>query len=289
MKTTKSNIIGIVSALMISLASCTETMDVAEHETQIANVMQADQLVIDSLNSRYINTMLAIDKNLTAIRVEQGILIQSSRGSDAGMDRKEKILAGIRALDEKLAENKMKLTQLEKQLKKIKKGNAELQLTLNLAKERILEEEATIAEMREEIEQKGMQLALANHELKAKTAENDELARRNEQMHKFINTVYVVGGTFKQLKKDNIVERKGDILGVGGVEVVKTNVDKTKFTELNKEENTFLSFRGTHAKLISSHPANSYTITNNNNVAEIVIKDPDTFWSSSKYLVVQVN
>jgi hypothetical protein len=44
------------------------------------------------------------------------------------------------------------------------------------------------------------------------------------------------------------------------------------------------------AKVLSTHPADSFTMeTDNNGYAQLIIKDKKQFWSVSKYLVLRVN
>jgi hypothetical protein len=43
------------------------------------------------------------------------------------------------------------------------------------------------------------------------------------------------------------------------------------------------------AELLTAHPAGSYTLVRDNNKQYILkITNPDTFWSTSKYLVIEV-
>ena len=43
------------------------------------------------------------------------------------------------------------------------------------------------------------------------------------------------------------------------------------------------------AQLLTAHPSNSYNLSKDVNGQYVLrITDPDTFWSTSKYLVVQV-
>ena len=61
------------------------------------------------------------------------------------------------------------------------------------------------------------------------------------------------------------------------------------FTEINGNERKTINLYSNSARLISSHPSDSYELsTDNSGKYKLTIIDPHSFWSSSKYLVILV-
>ena len=62
------------------------------------------------------------------------------------------------------------------------------------------------------------------------------------------------------------------------------------FTAMDYTKTTEISINGRNAKVITSHPSDSYLLevdkTNNEIIKNITIINPEKFWSVSKYLVI---
>lgn len=73
-------------------------------------------------------------------------------------------------------------------------------------------------------------------------------------------------------------------------EVLKSDkFNKRYFTKIDIRNTKEIALDSKKAKVLTSHPANSYTLTTGSN-GHLVLKITNTnaFWSMSKYLVVQV-
>ncbi|MBL7931392.1 MAG: hypothetical protein JNL60_05805, partial [Bacteroidia bacterium] len=97
-------------------------------------------------------------------------------------------------------------------------------------------------------------------------------------------------GTYKELRDKNIVEKSGGVAGIGRTKTLSKKIDKTKLTELSQKENTSLVLKGNDPKIITNHPADSYTLTpSGEDMVTLTINNPDSFWSNSRYLVVETH
>ena len=72
---------------------------------------------------------------------------------------------------------------------------------------------------------------------------------------------------------------------------MKQDFNPSAFTAIDMMQTNKIELDGKEASLITNHPSDSYKLERNANeeVKDIIITDPEKFWSTSKYLVVMVN
>ena len=97
---------------------------------------------------------------------------------------------------------------------------------------------------------------------------------------KQINTAWYVFGTKKELQSQNIYE-KGRVL--------QSNFNKNYFTKIDIRIVKEIKLYSKSVKIMTAHPANSYQLLQDANKQYVLrINNPQSFWSTSKYLVVLV-
>jgi hypothetical protein len=115
------------------------------------------------------------------------------------------------------------------------------------------------------------------------TTLKDDKARKEEtisQQDKELNTAWYVFGTKRELKEQNILKSG---------EVLQGNFNKNYFTKIDIRVDKEIKLMSRDAKLLTNHPAGSYTLERDANKQYVLrITNPQQFWSTSKYLVVQV-
>jgi len=290
MKTIKSTILGMTFISLLSLSSCEDSMSLAEHEKDIAEMQEQEQYDRDSMEGVYITTLDEIDKNLDAIREKEGMLLYfPSPDDEVGINKKERIINDISMINTLLEQNKEKLKKMEASLSSYKNGKRELLSSIEQSKVRIQKQEEEIQNLKNLLQENNYKISELNKQLDDKTQLAEVLNDKSNKQTKDLNRVYFATGTYKELKKNKIIEKTGGVLGLGRVEKLSKEVDRSKFVELDKTESTVLMVNGKHPKIITDHPMNSYTVTESgNDMAQLVIKDPEGFWSASKYLVIEV-
>ena len=71
--------------------------------------------------------------------------------------------------------------------------------------------------------------------------------------------------------------------------MLQSSFNKEYFTKIDIRVDKEIKLYSTSAKLLTAHPASSYTLQRDANKQYVLrITDPLTFWSTSKYLVVLV-
>jgi len=97
---------------------------------------------------------------------------------------------------------------------------------------------------------------------------------------KQLNTAWFVFGTKKELKEQRIYDDG---------KVLQNNFNREYFTKIDIRVDKEIKLMSRDAKLLTNHPAGTYTLQRDANKQYVLrITNPQQFWSTSKYLVVQV-
>ena len=84
-----------------------------------------------------------------------------------------------------------------------------------------------------------------------------------------------------------IINKTGGLLGIGRTSQIDPNIDNSKFTRIDYTKVNDIDLNSTGAKIITAHPSDSYALDKNHGkTINLMINDPEKFWSASKYLVV---
>jgi len=77
------------------------------------------------------------------------------------------------------------------------------------------------------------------------------------------------------------------LLGIGQTAKVSNNLDMNMFTKIDYLQTTTIPINSKHIKIVSTHPTGSFSLDKTGKmVNSLMITDPQTFWSVSKYLVI---
>ncbi len=110
------------------------------------------------------------------------------------------------------------------------------------------------------------------------------------QKNALLNTAYYIIGEVGELKEKKIVNEKGGFFSPNQSEKVNPDFNKDYFTKVDIKQTTHIKIGGKGAKLISTHPSDSYKLekdTKNN--SNLIITNPQKFWSESKFLVISID
>lgn len=245
----------------------------------------------DSSLNHFVNSFNEIEANLDAVAEKQKIISSySGEKGELNKDKQARINAEIKAINDLMSENRKEIAALSKKLKSSKNKNALL--------------EKTIATLTEQLSQKDLELAALNQQLatldsKINTLKTvvDSLYIQNRVNSEIINSqtadlhsAYYRVGKKNELKNDKIIQQKGGVLGMGKTVTLSENLNKNKFTAIDYTKTTSFPIDGNNPKIITSHPADSYTLiedkSNEEAVTSLAVTNPEKFWSTSKYLVV---
>jgi len=105
-----------------------------------------------------------------------------------------------------------------------------------------------------------------------------------DQSHK----AYYVVGNYSDLKEKGIVDKEGGL--IFKQQHATRNVNVKNFTLIDRTKVTTIDINLRKARLISSHPKDSYEIiydeTDTKLARQLVIKDAAQFWKNTDFLII---
>lgn len=259
-------------------------------KTGAGDASQADSLqrVIDQKDDE-INDMMGtlndIQEGFRQINEAEGKveLMQSGEGTNKAQQLRE----SVQFIAERMEQNRQLIEKLRQQLRESSFKGDQLKKTIDNLTRQIQEKDQELQRLRAELDAKDIHISELDETINNLNSDVSSLKSETEQKTETINTqdrqlntAWYVFGTSSELKEQGILV-KGKVL--------QGNFNKEYFTKVDIRVMKELKLYSKSAELLTSHPASSYTLTRDANKQYILrITNPDTFWSTSKYLVIQV-
>lgn len=271
------------------LASCGQGQQTTD-ESAIQQERDSLQRIINEKDIELNDIMGTFDEVQEGIRrineAEGRLTIAESNPESAS--NKEVIRENMQFIREAMQQNRDMIAQLKDKLRassfnaeKLRKTVENLQAQIETQNKRIQELEATLAEKDAQLEAQGEQINTLNENVNTLTEENNKKADTVASQEKQLNAAWFVFGTKNELKEQKILQ-KGDVLRDG-------DFNKDYFTQIDIRYDKVIKFYSKSATILSNHPSGSYQmIKDSKGLYELHISDPVKFWSTGRYLVVQV-
>lgn len=245
----------------------------------------------DSVINDWLMTFDQIEKDLNLIKQKENLITLKSSESELSKDKKAQVLADIKSINNLLDENKKKLASLSAQLRNSNGTIKGLEARITTLESTMKQYESDIAALKTTVEKKDMEIGQLNVKvasLDTTVSQQGETIKGQTQM---LHQAFYVSGTFKELKEKGIVTKEGGFLGLGRKGTLVSDSKEALFSKVDITELKTIPVHSKSAKLITSHPSNSYQFVpeGDKGIAYIEIKDPEMFWKISKYAVVQIN
>ncbi|MDE5800357.1 MAG: hypothetical protein K2H74_04980, partial [Paramuribaculum sp.] len=171
------------------------------------------------------------------------------------------------------------IQNLESQIKANETTIADLTNQLSEANVRIESLSGTVDELNQTVEN-------VTNELGQAKEENATMQQQNAELDEQANRCYYVIGSSSELKKHNVTQ--GGFLKK--TKVKGDYVDNSYFTAADRRALTRIPTHSKKAKVLSSQPADSYSITDDASGNKVVnILNSTRFWGTMNYLVIQVD
>jgi predicted RNase H-like nuclease (RuvC/YqgF family) len=283
--------LGIILSACVLAFGCTDYKSQVEKLTLEKEALAYETHFKDSAINSFVQSFNEIEENLREVELKQNVIVKSTADGELKKQSKERINASIAAINVLMEENRTKIAELSKQLKN--------------SKVKVARFDKMVASLNEQLEQKNAELAQLNAELAnlnttvatlnttVDTLKMDVAAKSTviETQTTALNKAYYTTGTSKELETKQVISKEGGFLGLGKAKQLKQDFNPNVFTTIDKTQTSTIELVGKDAKLVTNHPTGSYKIERNEKeeVKDIVITDPEKFWSASKYLVVMVD
>ena len=204
-----------------------------------------------------------------------------------GASRQQQIRENMQFIQQRMAENRELIAKLRNQVKNGSIKSEQLQKTIENMAKQLEEKDHQIKDLYAQLEAKDIHIEelqnttnTLNKNVDILQDDNAKKANTINTQDKQLNTAWFAYGTKKELKEQNIL--------VDG-KVLQENFNKNYFTKVDIRTLKALKLYSKSAKLLTMHPSSSYKLERDAQDQYVLhITNPQLFWSTSKYLVVQV-
>ena len=279
------NILMMVMCLM-ALASCKQEK-VAPALPQNSQVDSLSRIIEQKDNE--INDMMELFNE-----VEEGFRLISEAENRVNLvkngewaDKAQRIRENIQFIQQRLSQNRELIAKLRQQLRESSIKGDQLKRTLDNLVKQLEEKDGQLRDLRAQLDAKDIHIAELDQTISDLHQDVDNLKGESQQKSNTINTqdkqlhtAWFVFGTKKELKEQGILD---------GGKVLQGNFNKNYFTKIDIRVEKEIKLYSKSAKLLTMQPSSSYTLARDSkNQYVLRISNPQIFWSTSKYLVIQV-
>ncbi len=230
-------------------------------------------------------TLNEIEDGFREINEAQGRLTIDRRGE--GADATERIRENMRYIQETMAQNAELIEKLQSRLRESGNKSEQLRHTIDNLVAQMEQKSAELEQLRDELASKNIRIAELEETTASLSQDVSTLQEQNQQQDQTIskqdrqlNAAWYAVGTKRELKDHNIL-KKGDVL--------QGDFDASYFTEIDIRRVSQINLNSKSADILTNHPASSYRLERDQNkIYTLYITNAQQFWSTSKYLVVQV-
>ena len=225
-----------------------------------------------------------------------------------GADKATVIKEQIQFIAQRMKENRELIKKLQEQLKETGFKGDQMRKTIENLQAQLIQKDGELKKLRAELQAKNIHIAeldetinglnsdvaSLNTSVQNLNTEKTNLTNEKAQLQsesnkksetissqdKQLNTAWYVFGTKKELKQNNILNNG---------KVLREGFNRNYFTKIDIRVDKEIKLYSKSAKILTAHPSNSYSLSKDSNGQYVLrISDPQSFWSTSKYLVVQV-
>ena len=279
--------LAIMAVCALAVASCTDGVK----QAQLAAEMQRDSLnqIIEQKENEITDMMTTfsdIEEGFREITEAQSRVTLAKQGE--GTNSAQRIRENMQFIQSTMKQNKELINKLKQQVREGSIKSEQLKKLVENLTQQMEEKDRQLQVLRAELDKKDIhiaeldeQVADLNSSVADLTEETNQKSQTINPQDKQLNTAWFVFGTKKELKEQKILSDG---------EVLRSNFNKEYFTKIDIRVDKEIKLYSKSAKILTSHPSGAYTLQRDANKQYVLrITDPQTFWSTSKYLVIQVN
>jgi cell division protein FtsB len=273
---------GATLMALLLLTACGGKTDTSALEQTIDSLRQANQQQQNSLQemTTFVTTM---SDGMNAIAQQENMIFNNGGNEGTSLD-KEQLKSHLETLANTLTEQRSKIKALTDSLKARGADLGKMQGLIDNLTRQLEEKDKVIAQLRQDVEQKNFSIADLQKKLNvamAGSAQYEQRAAKAEKELATITSAYVLMGTKEALLDGGYIDKRKH--------VQTETMPKGDFTKVNIYQFTELDIPTRSPKLLTDHPRKSYSIEKiDKENRKLVITNPQLFWSSSRYLIIQV-
>ena len=232
-----------------------------------------------------VSTMNDIEEGFRAISAAENRVSVARQGEGASM--KERIQENMAFIQQTMNQNRELISKLRNQLRQSSVKGDQLRRTLDNLQKQLEEKDSQLKQLMAELQAKDIHITELTEQVSDLSENVKELREDTKQkattissQDKQLHTAWFVFGTKRELKEQGIIEDG---------RVLQGNFNKDYFTQIGIRYDKVIKFYSKSANILSNHPSGSYQmVKDSKGMYELHISDPVKFWSTGRYLVVQV-
>lgn len=281
----------LFAVLGIALIACNnhkkelEGMQIKNDSLTAVNVEQGEAVM------EFVASFNDIQETLDSIKqLEKMISVSTNQpGAENNVSAKDQIEQDIIAIHSMLRRNKEMVATLRARLKKSEGKTAELGKMISFLGNQIEAKDAEIAKLRDELASMNIKVENLSTQVKDLSSENENKNREIENKTNELNAAYYALGSKRELIDNKVITREGGVLGIGKSSTLAKDFNQDYFTKVDIRKLKYIPLNVKKAKIITSHPSDSYRISGAKTADTLFITDPNRFWTSSKHLVIMID
>ncbi len=247
----------------------------------------------DSISAQVIEATKTINEVYTRLSMMSGkTLVTSDIEKPQGNIRQE-MIGLIDSLGVKLTDRKQQISSLKNRISKMKSENttlseqlATLEKTVNDLNTIIINQEQTISVLRGEVNQLRSENVQLTEQKQQLTEQKQAVTKERDQLTTEKYTVYIAIGSKSEFEQKGMIEKRGKVLFFGGVWQPTGSFKKEDYRTIDYRQVQIFDVPKDF-KVVTKHDASLLEIiSTNGNTSTVKVKDPDTFWAVSKYLII---
>lgn len=272
-------IIPILLAAVAFISSCNEFIDKSA-DKKLIEQNDSLKIVIEKRDSS-INEMLEciriVEEGFADINKAQGRIDIAGNNEQS---RENRLKEDIEYITLQLNKNKEYIERLRAILAENSSATKELKATIERLETALEQKNIEIADLYEKLRNKELHISRLDTIIDNLTRHNTAQEIALMENEKAMNSVWYVIGSKKELKKEKILS-SGEVM-------LNSSANKGYFTKADKTNLNEIKTYSRKAKILSTHPEDSYRLEKDANKNIILrILNSDSFWSITRYLVIQ--
>lgn len=234
-----------------------------------------------------------ISADMAQIKQMEQIVATPGNLTGESQSKKDQIKNDLVAVSQALSQRRQRLAELEKKLKESNGQNGTLLKTIETLKQQISDQEREIGTLKQQLAQANIRIDNLSQEVDslnvsvaAEKQGKEQAQQKADELTTELNTCYYAIGSKKELQANNIIKtgflRK--------TKIMQGDFEMSYFTAIDKRNFNQLPLHSKSAKVLTNQPTDSYSIKDGaNGQKTLVITNPTRFWSTSNFLVVQID
>jgi chromosome segregation ATPase len=277
----------ILLLIPVALSGCNYKSDSYKAlEQEKDSLLLEEQKKTAQLN-QVMSVINLIEENFEQIRESENYVNLQTTQEPMNDESMQRVLDNLELIKNSLTNNRKQIQSLRRQLAKSKSSTRDLNKIIERLNKQIEEHTQVITKLREDLALKDIRIAELDQlvtELNSNLSDlQDDVTEKENTIlvqESQLNKVFYVFGTRKELKAQNIFTRNG---------LLEEGFNKSYFLEADARKLTEIALYSKKARLLTNHPASSYTLEMENEYLVLRITNPTKFWEISHYLVIEVN